>query len=237
MPEPKNWKRLALEGVVIVGSILLAFGLQAWWDARSDHRAQQEILRNLRQDFEQNLVFVDTASARHARIKDAAKALLQFTGPNSSTQNEQDSIAQLIEGVLYYNRLQPVQGGLTSLLNSGQWDLLQNNELQSVLAEWPTGIAALNNREDRAIEGITNRLLPRIWQLVPVRSIDIIQPEFREVGPSRFPASYDMLLRDQVFEGAVTERWWDAQNAMIMLESIRESTQHVLELIEMEIDG
>ena len=26
------WLRVLVEGVVIVGSILLAFGLQAWWD-------------------------------------------------------------------------------------------------------------------------------------------------------------------------------------------------------------
>ncbi len=26
------WRRVFVEGVVIVGSILLAFGIQAWWD-------------------------------------------------------------------------------------------------------------------------------------------------------------------------------------------------------------
>ena len=26
------WLRVFVEGVVIIGSILLAFGLQAWWD-------------------------------------------------------------------------------------------------------------------------------------------------------------------------------------------------------------
>jgi hypothetical protein len=27
------WLRVLLEGVVIVGSILLAFGIDAWWEA------------------------------------------------------------------------------------------------------------------------------------------------------------------------------------------------------------
>ncbi len=30
------WLRVFVEGVVIVGSILLAFGLQAWWDGRQE---------------------------------------------------------------------------------------------------------------------------------------------------------------------------------------------------------
>ncbi len=29
-----RWLRVLVEGVVIVGSILLAFGIQAWWDGR-----------------------------------------------------------------------------------------------------------------------------------------------------------------------------------------------------------
>jgi hypothetical protein len=30
------WLRVFVEGVVMVGSILLAFGIQAWWDGRQD---------------------------------------------------------------------------------------------------------------------------------------------------------------------------------------------------------
>lgn len=30
------WVRLFVEGVIIVGSILLAFGIEAWWDERRD---------------------------------------------------------------------------------------------------------------------------------------------------------------------------------------------------------
>ena len=39
MKPPIPWLRVFIEGVVIVGSILLAFGLQAWWEGRQE-RAQ-----------------------------------------------------------------------------------------------------------------------------------------------------------------------------------------------------
>jgi hypothetical protein len=231
------WLRLGVEGVLIVLSILAAFAIDAWWDARADHRARQQILLNLKQDFEQNLVIVDTAYARHGRIKAAARELLGQMGPRGSREFTDDSIASLLQRVMDRERLQPVQGSLTSLLNSGQWDLLENDALQSALAEWPTHVARVNSREDQAIEGINNRLIPRIHSLVPIRDIDMVMPQFREVGPSRFPMDYDLLLSDMVFEGAVDERWWDEDSILANLERVRESIERILELIESELVG
>ncbi len=35
------WLRVLVEGVVIVGSILLAFGIDAWWKGREERRAER----------------------------------------------------------------------------------------------------------------------------------------------------------------------------------------------------
>jgi len=37
-----RWVRALLEGLVIVGSILLAFGIDAWWEGRSEAQAEQK---------------------------------------------------------------------------------------------------------------------------------------------------------------------------------------------------
>ncbi len=48
------WLRVFVEGVVIVGSILLALGLDAWWDGVQERQREQaglrEILQNLAAD-------------------------------------------------------------------------------------------------------------------------------------------------------------------------------------------
>ncbi len=62
------WLRVFVEGVVIVGSILLAFGLQAWWDERDERRAERIYLEQLRADLvgaEEQLA----AAARHKRLR------------------------------------------------------------------------------------------------------------------------------------------------------------------------
>ena len=41
MPNKTPWQRVLIEGALIVGSILLAFGIQAGWDERNERRAVQ----------------------------------------------------------------------------------------------------------------------------------------------------------------------------------------------------
>jgi len=48
------WTRILVEGAVIVGSILLAFGIDAWWEGRSEAQAEQDILVSLEADFTRN---------------------------------------------------------------------------------------------------------------------------------------------------------------------------------------
>jgi hypothetical protein len=43
LPDRIPWLRILVEGAVIVGSILLAFGIDAWWDAAQDRGVEQRI--------------------------------------------------------------------------------------------------------------------------------------------------------------------------------------------------
>jgi len=45
------WARVLVEGLVIVASILLAFGIEAWWDGRQDRQELNESLVSLREEF------------------------------------------------------------------------------------------------------------------------------------------------------------------------------------------
>ena len=59
MLENIRWSRVLLEGVVIVGSILLAFGIQAWWDQRQERHAETEYITAIRDEIERNLEALD----------------------------------------------------------------------------------------------------------------------------------------------------------------------------------
>jgi hypothetical protein len=48
--ESTHWNRWFAEAVVIVSSILLAFGIDAWWDRRGEEAAERELLDVICQD-------------------------------------------------------------------------------------------------------------------------------------------------------------------------------------------
>ena len=51
---PARWRELPrwlIELAVIVVSILLAFGIDAWWEERQDRREEAEILAGLEREF------------------------------------------------------------------------------------------------------------------------------------------------------------------------------------------
>jgi len=90
------WARIVAEGVAIVVSILLAFGIQAWWDGRQDRELERRLLEGIFADLARDIG--DIGAAMDAALGRAAGAdeLLSLIG---------DPLAGVIEpkppGALY----------------------------------------------------------------------------------------------------------------------------------------
>ena len=95
MPERRNWKRLALEVVVIVGSILLAFGIEAWWDARGEAREEALVLQAIRSEMEATLERIDAHRARRAVVSEALVTFLE-SSPAALAVLDPDSAASFL---------------------------------------------------------------------------------------------------------------------------------------------
>lgn len=71
-----SWLRISAEGVAIVVSILLAFGIQAWWEARSDRDLEQHLLGGIRADLALDVLDINSAmSVARARVAGADELL------------------------------------------------------------------------------------------------------------------------------------------------------------------
>ena len=95
MPEPKNWKRHAVEIVVIVGSILLAFGIEAWWDRIQERETERQQLSVLRAEMVANRSELDVRRQRGAGTLEAQVTLIELIGPESQMMPV-DSLASLL---------------------------------------------------------------------------------------------------------------------------------------------
>jgi len=130
-----NWPRMAAEGVAIVASILLAFGIDAWWQDRQTRFEEQQILRGLQEEFFSiNKVLTDHMVLHVERVQALQELLSIFEdGPSEDT-------GPIVE-LAILDMLSPTtsdlgNGTLVALLSSGRVEILENEVLRAKLAAW-----------------------------------------------------------------------------------------------------
>ncbi len=143
--------RVFVEGVVIVGSILLAFGIEALWDGRQERAEERAILSGLHQDFLGNRERLDAVVEGHSA---SLQRFNHFRALSSDVLAglPQDSLNAFL-GTLYGSRtFDPFQGTLEATLSAGKLGILRDIDLRDALGEWIRASADLleNGSELRA---------------------------------------------------------------------------------------
>lgn len=232
------WRRIIAEGLLIVFSILLAFGIEAWWSQQGERRAEAEALRGLRDDFSENIVRLAAARLEHGEVRDASVRLLDVTGPQANQTVSDLVMDTLVMALIAYPKVFPVSATYDALIASGRIQLLTNETLRRELASWSTSIADLREEERDAFRQMDQRLLPFLWDFVPVVTLDVnVHPRYEglDLRPSRFARSYPELLRSMRFENAVEERMNSSIRAIERVTAAEGVAQRVLDLVESEL--
>lgn len=137
---------MLLEGVVIVASILLAFGVDALWQNYQDQLDEVSILSNLEKEFASNEIRISSMIDLIHRQEQAIVSLLQSWSeltPSVDLENK------LIMTLLYQGTLNLADGAFDSLIANGG-ETIANQELSNLLHTWP-GILE-NYLEDEDID-------------------------------------------------------------------------------------
>ena len=237
----KPWSRTLTEGILIVGSILLAFGIEAWWTGYGERRDEVEALRYLREDFVETDQRLTSASGRHRQIFESSVRLLSMTGPTARIQANELTIDSLLMDLLEGPMVFPVTATLDALTGSGRLDTISSSELRRELAAWSTAMDALHEIEREARAQMDQRFLPLIWDHVPVVTLDVtvLTEAYGEVGltPSRFSRRYDALFAERKFENALEERMNTSRVALRRLGMAQEMAAKILSLLDRELAG
>ena len=233
------WRRYIAEGVLIVVSILLAFGIEAWWADYGERRDEVEALKYIREDFVETAQRLDSANRSHQRIFDSSKQLLEMTGPTPRIQVSELTVDALVMDLISGPRVFPVTATLDALTGSGRLDIISNSELRRELAAWSAAMAALQESEREARAQMDQRFLPLIWDYVPIVSLDItsLSEAYGDVdlSPSRFSRRYEALFAERRFENAVEERMNSSRLALDNLRRARDMGERILSLVDREL--
>ncbi len=232
------WLRVFVEGVVIVASILLAFGIDAWWSQERERQAEVEALQGLRDDFVESLERLASAGSDHVEVRDASVRLLAMTGPDADQAVSHLVMDTLVMGLIAYPKVFPVTATYDALIASGRIQLLESAALRRELARWSTAVVDLREEERDAFRQMDQRLLPYLWNYVPVVTLDVnVHPRYEgvDLNRSRFSRRYRELLRSMLFENAVEERMNSSIRVIERLSVAGNVAERVLALVESEL--
>ena len=202
----RSFAGLAIEGLLIVVSILLAFALEAWWAAQQEIATELELLRQLESEVAANAVELDRLRGRHEGVTNALTELLALSGPSAIPAIPNDSIARLVETATWTWTYDPGTGVLASLLASGQLALIRNDSLRAQLAAWPALVADVQENEGAAWSVMDSRITPFLDERLAWRTLNDAARDGYEPGPSGFDHDLVGLLRDREFENIVAGR-------------------------------
>ena len=209
------WRRIVIEVFTIVGSILLAFAIDAWWDEFRD-RASAEIVLNSLHD---ELVDVEEFLAWHDQfvdaMQDSAKQLLTAAVGRDRALGEKEVDRLLADLTWFVSETWFAVPELESLVLNDELSLIDNGELRQKLKSW----RALNDffRHGVVLQARfhNERFIPYLEENASLQQIsnavthtpgfpeELLATEKIELREHR---SHSFLLDDPVFQNLLNRR-------------------------------
>jgi hypothetical protein len=135
-----------VEGVVIVGSILLAFGIDAWWDGVQQSAQRAELATALISDLETTKLRLAETTARADRVHTNARAFLRAA--HASEQIPVDSLRFLAGDMITGLTFEPALGSYRGALGSGDLLAIQKPEIAAAFADFEEALRGFERREE-----------------------------------------------------------------------------------------
>jgi hypothetical protein len=155
------WKRISVEAAAIVGSILFAFAIDAWWDQRAESAQERNVLETLLVDMRD---FQSTRREGRDVVIDAiiesARVLLDIArAPERSITDRE--IDHLLNDLTYivsaFDLGIPM---LNMLFEGGEIASLENDDLRACLADLQFALSVERSYSEREIGFVENIFYP-----------------------------------------------------------------------------
>lgn len=159
-PMPKSaeirWKRLFVEGAAIVASILLAFAIDAWWQAHVERQSEREILLALLDDFESSKASIIEWRNFHLAVRESNTRLLEAASSSNVTLSNQEIDSLLVDLSWWDPEQHFTTGALNSVIYGAQLSVIEDDSLRRLLADWPSQIDYVANIQNQDHEFFLN---------------------------------------------------------------------------------
>ena len=190
-----SWTRILAEGIVIVFSILLAFGIDAFWQERQEQQTERQQLGVLRAEVAENRAEFEYRLRYGNETLQAQSKLIELIGPESQ-RIPADSLAALLAGAWSFGIAEVESGAIDALLDSGEFRTSVRSDLYRLLVRYRVILTDHREEHSRQFIELRTRLLDYIGAVSPGAFV---------FGRSDFPVPVGDLLRDQQLEAIVSQ--------------------------------
>ena len=159
---PKYFKYAIGEIVLVVIGILIALQINNWNQEHQQKNEELKQLKALKLEFGKNAITLDSITKHHTENEDATLRLINAT--NSYSIEEFDSL--YLKTVYNYN-FDPSKGIYNSLINSGNIELISNQNLKYKLAEIQDIVTDYIDDENDVREYCANKFFPFVINQMP----------------------------------------------------------------------
>lgn len=234
MAEKIPWPRVALEGVVIIASILLAFGIEAAWEQRKESARLQEALLGLEGVLSEQLVLIDQAAEA---IEERERGLILLLTANADRPPElaPDALMLLLEGIHRPTVFNLNGEELISLLEAEALQGLDDPALRTATARWRgrwqivlDRHESLYEHQDAALQALAAHPSTRAAVLSPPR----LDGNRSNLAPPLVPLgddAFEVALRDNVITSLAAVKLSHIRVLAVLYQLQADRTREVLQ--------
>jgi len=195
------WKRLVIEGLVIVISILLAFSIDAWWDQQRETRDAEDQVARVTAELRASVTRLEYQDQSLDQATQAAREFLASMGPDTASLSTQE-LGAMMSRIYGVPTLSLSRSAAQDFLSSGQLTGGRWVNIRLELAEMLSNVqsAESNSTELRDMRPV---ILERMQEFVS--GLDIVKghPRMADYPTSKFNSDTDSLMSDMKFEGLI----------------------------------
>jgi len=241
MKQEIPWSKFAVEAFVIVGSILLAFAIDAGWSERQERKQESRLLENLHAEFSETKQLLIAELPRHTARKNSSLEAALFSSTSSAFASSEiiSNPRAFIAGWIGYSTTHPKTGVLDGALATGQLGIISSDELRSLLAGWRRVLEEYTEQTEsiRELVSESRQLIaqnaPIVEVVLRVNFVNSQQAELNDLVLSNALAEF---LSTEAAQNYMALRAWEEGFAERDGNLLLESVENILQQIELEIE-
>jgi hypothetical protein len=238
---------LLLQAAAIVGSILLAFSIDAWWGERKEVIEKNALLESVRSELQWNRKRLEADRVYRQGAMDSAMKLLAAI-ESGGYEDATTTLDHRLANLTWFSNEAISTAAVDSLLDGGLIAAVESERLRHYLVGWPRQAEALRKLQEQDYETLMDEVAPFLGRNASLLQIsndayvhgrpgDNAGKDPQRVLPLSRVRDHSDLLRNPEFAGLLVRKMWNDGDALFYMDQYLTGMDENMALIDQELAG